>query len=192
MTNEQHLLAFNYAPQECEASSYLESWRPPANDHDQSRIEEPWLASHEKCLVAWGSEWKTLAEQHSKKEESMKWYHKLLQIPNVLIPIGLAPILASKLVQENNPYLIFALIVSGISGGLMPILSLEKKAEQHSQAEFRYRDMLTDLEALLAQERKYRTRCDVTMQSFKMRMDMAAKISPPVPLPRAADEEWSE
>ena len=175
MSCDQYLL-----PQDTE-SSYLQSWRPDVQDTDNIRNEEPWSDNHEACLLSWASKWEQIAVQHSKKETQMKYLHKLLQIPNVLIPIALAPILASKQLSENNPLIILALIISGITGGLLPILTLEKRAEQHSQAEFRYTDMLSDLEALLAQQRKYRPRCDVTMQNFKMRMDIAAKLSPNVP-----------
>ena len=178
---------FRKIPQESEAS-YLESWRPAEHDVDERRSEEPWATNHEECLLAWASEWKNSAAQHSSKEIHLKFLHKVLQIPNVLIPICLAPILASNLVTDNNPFLILALIISGLTGGLMPILTLEKRAEQHSQAEFRYRDMLSDLDALLAQNRRFRPRCDVTMQTFKMRMDMAAKLSPAVTNPDESED----
>ena len=114
----------------------------------------------------------------------------LLQFPTVLIPIIMAPLLAANKVDETSLIVIIALIVSGLTGALQTILGMERKSEQHAQAAFRYSDLLSDLEEVLSKQPRYRSRCDMTIQRFKMRMDSAERYSPPVTT--AADSDESE
>ena len=65
-------------------------------------------------------------------------------------------------------------------GGLVSHLALDRKSEKHGQASCRYSDLLSDAEEVLCKERRFRPRCDVTMQKFKMQSDSADRTAPPV------------
>ncbi len=174
-------LAEHSEPRET-GTSFLAEWRPDYRDVDVTRNDEPWKRLHEKLLQQWAAEWVAAAEAHSAAEEKKKFLHRCFQIPNVLIPIVLAPILAGKLVAENQIVVVMALVLSGVAGGVMSVMGWERVSEQHAQAAFRYVDLTSDVEELMAKERRFRPRCDVTMQRFKMRMDNASRLSPPVSL----------
>ena len=168
-------------------SPYLQSrvWEqrdhPPGDCQDKtSTHREEWNSNAEALLMTWSTSWDAKAAAHGAAEASKRWGHACLQIPTVLVPIILAPLLSSLYVSEQSPVVVFALIVSGLTGALQSILALERKSEQHAQAAFRYADLLTDAEEMLCKERLFRPPMDVTISKFKMRMDSAERYSPPV------------
>jgi len=171
-----------------------ETWRspsPPAAVETQ-QVEEAWTEKSELLLYTWSSAWDQKAAAHGAAEGRARCRHLALQVPTVLIPIALAPLLAAQYVQENSIIVVLALIVSGLTGALQSVLGLERKSEQHAQAAFRYADLLTDVEELLCKDRRFRPRCDVTVQKFKMRMDSAERYSPPVSVPPPPDSSSEE
>lgn len=167
-------------------SPYLQSraWQgaeETANEERQSMsVREDWNTKTETLLMTWSISWDAKSIAHGKAESSKRWGHSCLQIPTVLVPILLAPLLSSQYVNEQSPCVVFALIISGLTGALQSILQLERKSEQHAQAAFRYSDLLTDAEEILSKGRAFRPPMDVTIQKFKMRMDSAERYSPPV------------
>ena len=172
------------APRET-GGPFLETWKHNDRDTDAARSDEPWTDLHEQLLQHWAAEWTAAAAAHSAAETKKKCFHRALQIPNVLIPIVLAPLMAGKLVGESSIGVVLALVLSGVAGGVLSVMAWERMSEQHAQAAFRYVDLISDAEEVLAQQRRFRPRCDVTMQRFKMRMDNASKVSPPVSVPAA-------
>ena len=164
---------------------FLETWKHNELDVDAARSDEPWSDLHEQLLQQWAAEWIVAAAAHSAAEMNKKCFYRAFQIPNVLIPIILAPLVAGHLSGEDSLGVVFALVLSGVAGGVISVMGWERASEQHAQAAFRYVDLISDAEELLAKQRRFRPRCDVTMQRFKMRMDNASKVSPPVSVPAA-------
>lgn len=180
-------VAVGSGSQPCETgTAFLSEWRADPRDADAPRSDEPWSDLHEKLLQDWAEEWTAAQAAHSAAETRKKCLHRCFQIPNVLIPIVLAPMLAAKVVSEDQLVVIMALVLAGVTGGVMSVMGWERVSEQHAQAAFRYADLLSDAEELMAKQRRFRPRCDVTMQRFKMRMDNASKLSPPVSVPPKA------
>ena len=185
-----------------EARPWERSASPRHGARHASRSREPWSSKAELLLYNWSSSWDAKAEAHGAAERSKRFGHLLLQIPTVIIPIVLAPVLAARFLEETSPFVVGALVLCALTGALQPVLQMERKSEQHSQAAFRYADLLTDAEEILAQERCFRAPVDVTVQKFKMRMDAAERYSPPVSIDRspatgetcgaARDESFSE
>jgi len=148
---------------------------PPAQ-----RLEEGWSVKTEALLLAWSTQWDAKSTAHSDAEANKRWKHQCLQLPTVIIPIVLAPLLASQYLSETSPAVVILLVVSGLAGALQSTLQMERKSEQHAQAAFRYADLLTDAEEIMSKDRFFRPTMDVTIQKFKMRMDSAERYSPPV------------
>lgn len=168
-----------------------EAWRPPgpACAGEKLQVEEAWTDKLELLLYTWSSSWDQKAAAHGVAEGRARCRHLALQVPTVLIPIVLAPLLTAKYLREDSIIVVLALIASGLTGTLQSTLGLERKSEQHAQAAFRYADLLTDVEEVLCKDRRFRPRCDVTVQKFKMRMDSAERYSPPVNLPLDSSSE---
>lgn len=143
-------------------------------------LREVWNPKAEALLMSWSVTWDAKGDAHGAAEAQKRWGHLCLQIPTVLVPIFLAPLLSSQYISEQSPIVVFALIVSGLTGALQSILQFERKSEQHAQAAFRYADLLSDAEEILCKERAFRPPMDVTISKFKMRMDSAERYSPPV------------
>lgn len=156
---------------------------------DVPREQESWTTVTESLLFAWSTTWEQKCKAHEEAEAWARKHYRLLQIPTVLIPIALAPVLAAKMVAEDSAVVVVMLILSALTGALQPILGLERKSEQHAQAAFKYSDLITDAEELLAKERRFRAPSNETVSKFKMRMDAAARYSPPV---AAAEESDSD
>jgi hypothetical protein len=159
---------------------------------DAPREEEAWSDNSDRLLFEWSSDWQRRAREHEQAENSARKRYYMLQIPTALIPVILAPLLSSHTLAEDSPIVVFLLVVCAATSGLQSMLSLERKSEQHSQSAFRYLDLVTDVEEVLAKERRFRPRCSVTIQRFKMRMDAANHFSPPVPVQFSIDSEDSQ
>ena len=171
-----------------------ETWRYPSSPAavETQQVEEAWSEKSELLLYTWSSSWEQKSAAHGAAGGRARCRHLALQVPTVLIPIVLAPLLAAQYVQENSIVVVLALTISGLTGALQSILGLERKSEQHAQAAFRYVDLLTDVEEVLCKDRRFRPRCDVTVQKFKMRMDSAERYSPPVNVPAPPDSSSEE
>ena len=63
------------------------------------REDEPWSEANERLLRSWSMVWSAKTEAHAAAEVKNKWQHRILQIPHVLIPLILAPILAGGLAR---------------------------------------------------------------------------------------------
>ena len=163
---------------------YLETgaWRAPGGEGppDDAREDEAWTAQSEALLMEWTTDWDQQSTAHAIAEASCRKKHLLLQMPTVIIPVILAPLLTSHWVSEESVLVMVLLVTSALTGALQPVLGMERKSEKHAQAAFRYDDMLTDAEEVLSKERRFRPRCALTIQKFKMRMDAARHHSPPV------------
>jgi len=153
-----------------------------ALEHKVGRFREEWNSKAEALLMTWSTAWDAKAEAHGVAEANKRWRHLCLQVPTVLVPIALAPLLSSQFISEQSPIVVISLVMAGLTGALQSILQLERKSEQHAQAAFRYSDLLTDAEEVLCKERLFRPPMDVTISKFKMRMDSAERYSPPVVL----------
>ena len=191
LPRDQDLTMASYAALEkVTASPFLaaETWRgpsPPSMEANR-QVEEAWTDKSELLLYTWSRSWDEKSAAHGAAEGTARRHHLALQVPTVLIPIVLAPVLAAQYLREDSLVVVIALVISGLTGALQSILGLERKSEQHAQAAFRYADLLTDVEEVLCKDRCFRPRCDVTVQKFKMRMDSAERYSPPVNIPPPA------
>ena len=96
----------------------------------------------------------------------------------------MAPVLAGNFLDKNSLGVVVALVLSGLCSGLSTLFNYDKKAEKHSQTAFKYGDLVSDAEEILAKPRKFRPKCDITIQRFKMRMDAVNCYAPPVAVPR--------
>lgn len=151
-----------------------------ASEPDMRREEESWTDRSDMLLYEWSSDWQRRASAHEAQETRARSQYYALQIPTALIPVVLAPLLTSHLVAEDSPVVVLLLVLSAAASGLQSMLRLERKSEQHAQAAFRYLDLVTDVEEVMAKERRFRPRCGVTIQRFKMRMDAANLFAPSV------------
>ena len=83
-------------------------------------------------------------------------------------------------IGDDSALAALTLVISGLAGGLDTLLSLEATSERHGQTSWRYKDLVSDLEEILCKERRFRPRCDVTMQRLKMQADNAERTAPPL------------
>lgn len=172
-------------PSETSTSTFMHNWHSVPSDIDAPRDVEPWSDLHETLLREWASNWEEAAKTHNEQANLKMRWHRLLQIPNILIPIVLAPLIAGKFVGDDQIIVALALILSGVAGGILSANGWERSSEQHDQAAFRYVDLISDVEEVIVKKRRYRPGCNITVQKFKMRMDSAAKYSPALNHPQS-------
>ena len=163
------------------AQSFLANWTPSRLPSDETlREDEPWSTQTESLLHGWSRDWSRRVDAHSLAEEQARSWHLLLQLPTVLIPMVIAPLLCARVLLEDNLIVLAALLVSSLMGALQSVLGLERKSEQHSQAAIRYGDLLSEAEEVLAKSSRFRPQCDVTIKSFQLRMSSVHRYAPPL------------
>jgi len=140
--------------------------------------DEPWTVSNEELLKSWGARWRSLQLQHEAAEAYKRKGAFLLQLPTIIIPLMLTPLLAKGIIQEDSPLSLLLLISSSACSGIQTLLDWGRISERHAQTANKLRDLVTDLEELLAKQPLYRPRCDVTMQRFKMLMVTTERNAP--------------
>ena len=124
--------------------------------------DEPWSDANEELLRSWGSRWSALAEAHETAEAWKRRCAFMLQLPTIIIPLLLTPLLARGVVTEDSPVGMALLVGSGVCSGLQTLLDWGRLSEKHAHTADKFKDLTTDLQELLAKARVYRPRCDVT------------------------------
>lgn len=152
------------------------------------RTEGPWSNDIEGLMNDWKNMCKLKSDLHSKAGYIYKRKHTHWGLPSMLIPISMAPI--SVMIGYNscssdlNWQTIFnsaAFLISGIFSGVSSFFKFETKKEQFFNFSARYCDIITDIEAELIKDQKYRVPADVFIIRIKMLVDNLSITEPDIP-----------
>ena len=152
------------------------------------RMEGPWSQEIEDFMVEWKNMCKLKSNLHSKAGYIYKKKNAQWGLPTILIPISMSPISImighDACINELNWQTIFnscAFLISGIFSGVYSFFKYGEKMEQFFNFSARYYDVVTEIEAELIKERKFRVPADVFITRIKMLIDNLFKTEPIIP-----------
>ena len=152
------------------------------------RMEGPWNDKIEDFMNEWKNMCKLKSKIHSDSGYIYKKKNAIWGLPATIIPISMSPIsimIGYDSCSDNlNWQTIFnacAFLISGIFSGVYSFYKYGEKMEQFFNFSARYYDVVTEIEAELIKERKYRVPADVFIVRIKMLVDNLCKTEPVVP-----------
>ena len=153
------------------------------------RMEGPWNTQIEEFMNDWKAMCVLKSNLHSKAGYIFKKKNTYWGLPSVLIPISMAPISVmmgyndcdSSSLTWQTIFNSSAFLLSGLFSGVYSFFKFGEKMEQFFNFSSRYYDVVTEIEAELIKERKFRLPADVFIIRIKMLVDNLSKNEPVLP-----------
>ena len=145
------------------------------------REEEPWDLSQEDLINKWRDSSHSLAEAHDKCGRTCKKKNTLYGLPNLMIPLLMAPLSAAL---KDNKYISYiemtAFVTSAITTAMVQFFNYSGKTEKHFAFSARYADLVTDIDHELSKPVRFRQQVDTFSLKIKMMYDALNRAAPDV------------
>ena len=150
-------------------------------------VEEPWNEKIENLIHEWKDLCRTKAKQHELAGYDFKRKNTIWGLPPVIVPIIMSP-LSAVLESECDGQEIWkgyftstAFLIAGFFSGVYSFFGFGKKMEKHFSYSARYSDIVTEIEAEMIKETKWRIPADVFMTKIKMNIENLSGSEPVLP-----------
>jgi hypothetical protein len=133
---------------------------------DDERSEMPWTSKQEAYVIRIKNECSELQNEHNVLAHNHKRKYILFSIPSIVLPLLLST--TNELLTGNYSYIsTIGMMTTGIVSGLNTFFNHGKRYENHNNFAGKYEELAGEIESTLAKNKRYRTQCDVYMETIK-------------------------